>query len=269
MMVLTRPVLSSNIRMGPSGANSNASSGNLRLQYSKRPGPDNGDAGKPAKMLKASQSSSNIPSLPLSSSAVMGTHLSSSSSSSASLSLTLSLSSQSQGQGRSGTGLSSSSSSVHPPTYPVHGISRTMSASASLSSFGEQVSASNSNDDKHISYPDLKAIMKTICEEFWNYEYGHIDIKKAFRSRINKSTCKGLFSCLQTYAEEDSSLIVIRDRINKDFYQRSVEFETDFRLMFYNIIRYFPADHPVSSKAKHLQTLFETKWSHAKTRVSK
>jgi len=136
-------------------------------------------------------------------------------------------------------------------------------------------------------YPPLPKnfydIINGIFQTFWSMEFPEEAVSLAFFAKIDSSNCTEYG--LTSFSESPSGLAVIRDRMDASLLARqheqyggpapgaygiqpyrSVEdFYTDFRHMFDNVYRYFPADSPAQVTARELDVKFKVTWAAAKS----
>jgi len=136
-------------------------------------------------------------------------------------------------------------------------------------------------------------VIKEVFEHFWQMEFEDESVMRiAFFAKIDSSNCTEFG--LESYASSASCLAVIRDRIDATCvakersaaaalygsssrggggsthgiqpYTSINDFSSDFRQMFNDIERFWPASSPVRAKAKELSAIFAVKWQDAQAK---
>lgn len=122
-------------------------------------------------------------------------------------------------------------------------------------------------------------LINELFQHFWAMEFDEAIVSQAFFAKIDAANCTEYG--LQSFADSASCLVVIRDRVDATLvarhqganaqpgygatpYRSLEDFFTDFREMFDNAYKYYPADSPVQAKAKELDAVFKQKWEECK-----
>lgn len=109
---------------------------------------------------------------------------------------------------------------------------------------------------------NLQHIISDVFNEYWEMEFDD-KVVHAFLAKISKFNC--VEYGLSDFASESHSLPVIKEKLKEGRYGTVEAFYYDFSLMFQNVLRYYPPDHPAHAKAGELLKHFELKWEYAKS----
>jgi len=124
-------------------------------------------------------------------------------------------------------------------------------------------------------------VVNEVFQHFWTMDFPEEKVSTAFFAKIDLENCRDYG--LTTFTESPSGLAIIRDRIDATLlakqqdqfggpplsafgiqpYRSINDVFLDFRQMFDNIYRFFPAEHPALPVARELDQVFATKWAEA------